>query len=73
MIKRWLGDLDNICIVIPCDSMEAWVVAAYDEIENAEYVEDPWINVIAKKKSTVRQTAKRFGISKSTVHMVVTK
>lgn len=53
--------------------MEAWVVAAYDEIENAEYVEDPWINVIAKKKSTVRQTAKRFGISKSTVHMVVTK
>lgn len=49
------------------------MVAAYDEIENAEYVEDPWINVIAKKKSTVRQTAKRFGISKSTVHMVVTK
>ena len=37
------------------------------------FVEDPWINVIAKKKSTVRRTAKRFGISKSTVHMVVTK
>ena len=30
-------------------------------------------NYIIEENATVRQTAKRFGISKSTVHMVVTK
>ena len=29
-------------------------------------------NYIVENKATVRQTAKQFGISKSTVHMVVT-
>lgn len=28
---------------------------------------------IVENNATVRQTAKKFGISKSTVHMVVTK
>lgn len=50
LIKVWLGDLNNTCIVIPCDSTEAWVIAAYDEAEDAELIEDPWINRIAKKK-----------------------
>ena len=30
-------------------------------------------NYIVEQNATVRQTAKQFGISKSTVHMVVTK
>lgn len=30
-------------------------------------------NYIIEENATVRQTAKKFGVSKSTVHMVVTK
>lgn len=30
-------------------------------------------NYIIENKATVRQTAKEFGVSKSTVHVVVTK
>ena len=30
-------------------------------------------NYIINEEATVRQTAKKFGVSKSTVHMVVTK
>jgi len=41
-----------------------------------EYIEERAINIanyIIENNATVRQTAKEFGISKSTVHMVVTK
>lgn len=41
-----------------------------------EYIEERAIeiaNYIIENNATVRQTAKAFGISKSTVHMVVTK
>ena len=41
-----------------------------------EYIEERAINIanyIIVNNATVRQTAKQFGISKSTVHMVVTK
>ena len=41
-----------------------------------EYIEERAINIanyIIENNATVRQTAKKFGISKSTVHMVVTK
>ena len=51
LIGKWLNDLSDTCIVIPCDSTEAWIVAAYDERENVEDIEDPWINIIAKKKA----------------------
>ncbi len=44
------ADMDHISIVIPCDSTDAWVVAAYDDIDDVELVVDPWKNVIAKKK-----------------------
>ena len=40
-----------------------------------EYIEERAIKMaeyIIENKTTVRQTAKEFGISKSTVHMVVT-
>ena len=41
-----------------------------------EYIEERAIsiaNYIIDSNATVRQTAKTFGVSKSTVHMVVTK
>ena len=50
LVGKWLDDLCDTCIAVPCDSMEAWIVAAYDEKENVEGVEDPWTNIIAKKK-----------------------
>ena len=40
-----------------------------------EYIEERAVeiaNYIIEHNATVRQTAKQFGISKSTVHMVVT-
>ena len=51
LIGKWLEDLSDVCIVIPCDSTEAWIVAAYDEVEDAEKIEDSWIHVISKKKA----------------------
>lgn len=50
LIECLLKDLKNVCVVIPCDSIEAWVIAAYDEDEKAEEIEDSWMNVISKKK-----------------------
>ncbi len=40
-----------------------------------EYIEERAIEIatyIVENNATVRQTAKQFGVSKSTVHMVVT-
>ena len=44
------NDMSHIAITIPCDSTDAWVVAAYDELDNLERYEDPWRTIIAKKK-----------------------
>ena len=44
------ADMTHISIVIPCDSTDAWVVAAYDDIDDVESLVDPWKNIIAKKK-----------------------
>ena len=41
-----------------------------------EYIEERAIEIayyIIENKATVRQTAKMFGVSKSTIHVVVTK
>ena len=43
-------DMTHISIIIPCDSTDAWVVAAYDEIDDVEMIADPWKNIIARKK-----------------------
>jgi putative DeoR family transcriptional regulator (stage III sporulation protein D) len=43
---------------------------------NSNYIEERAVdiaNYIVESKATVRQAAKKFGVSKSTVHMVVTK
>ena len=40
-----------------------------------EYIEERAVNIanyIIERNATVRQTAREFGVSKSTVHMVVT-
>lgn len=44
------ADMTHISIVIPCDSTDAWVVAAYDDIDDIEFIVDPWKNIISKKK-----------------------
>lgn len=41
-----------------------------------DYIEERAVEIayyIIEHKATVRQTAKKFGVSKSTIHMVVTK
>ena len=41
-----------------------------------DYIEERAIeiaNYIIQEKTTIRQTAKKFGVSKSTVHIVVIK
>lgn len=48
LISTKLTDTDDTCIVIPCDSLEAWIVAAYDGPEDVETIESPWENVIAR-------------------------
>lgn len=48
----------------------------YEGISLKGYIEERAINIanyIIEENATVRQTAKKFGISKSTVHVVVTK
>ncbi len=45
-----ISDKKRIVITIPCDSTDAWIVAAYDDVENIEKIEDPWRSVIAKRK-----------------------
>ena len=45
-----MSDTKRIIITISCDSTDAWIVAAYDKLENVERIEDPWRNIIAKRK-----------------------
>lgn len=51
-MKKVIGneDMAHISITIPCDSTDAWVVAAYDELDDVEMLEDPWDRIIAKGK-----------------------
>lgn len=51
LIASWLKKKDNICIVIPCDSTDTWVAAAYDKLSDIEMTEDPWTNIISKGKA----------------------
>lgn len=51
LIRKWLGDSrEDILVTVPCDSTDSWIVAAYQDCENVEAVENPWENIIAKKK-----------------------
>lgn len=50
LIDSWLVHKERVCVVIPCDSTDTWVAAAYDDLEGAEEIEDPWNTIISKKK-----------------------
>ena len=41
-------DMTHIAITIPCDSTDAWVVAAYDELDDVEMFTDPWDRIMGK-------------------------
>lgn len=43
------GEYTPMCI-IPCDSTDAWIVAAFEDMESIETIEDPWNNIISKQK-----------------------
>ena len=53
-LKKMLYDCfpgNNLPVcVIPCDSTDAWIVAAYENRENIEAIADPWINIISRRK-----------------------
>lgn len=50
-ISSILERTEGICIAVPCDSLEAWIVAAYDEVKDVEFIENPWDKIVAHKKS----------------------
>ena len=53
LIRKWLGehaDKEDILITVPCDSTDAWIVAAYQDYDDVEKIENPWESVIARKK-----------------------
>lgn len=51
LINSLLNQSDDVCVAIPCDSLETWIVAAYDGLKNVEFVESPWEKIIAHGKS----------------------
>ena len=46
LISSWLKHEDGICIVIPCDSTDTWVAAAYYELPYFDMIKDPLISII---------------------------
>lgn len=51
MFSLNIRDLDSTVIVIPCDSMEAWILAAYEqERDDIEKIDSPW-DIISRTKS----------------------
>ncbi|MDO4491999.1 MAG: hypothetical protein Q4B85_13120 [Lachnospiraceae bacterium] len=49
LLSYFQGQHIPVC-VIPCDSTDVWIVAAYDEMENIESIEDPWVTIISRAK-----------------------
>lgn len=50
LLTTWLIDTTDTCIAIPCDSTEAWIVAAYDQIPDVEILASPWEQIISRGK-----------------------
>lgn len=38
LITSWLNQKNGVCIAIPCDSIDTWVVAAYDKFTDIEQI-----------------------------------
>ncbi|MBR4544555.1 MAG: hypothetical protein IKO14_01060 [Oscillibacter sp.] len=51
LLKAPKAASDRICPVIICDSMEAWIISAYDKTPNPEAILNPYETVIAKSKA----------------------
>ena len=52
-ICQWLKintDRKDMVITIPCDSTDTWIVAAFEKLAKIEYIENPWEDIISKKK-----------------------
>lgn len=52
-ILQWTGicsSRKDIIITVPCDSTDAWIMAAFDPRDGIERIENPWENVLSKKK-----------------------
>lgn len=52
-ILEWLGtnaEREDLIITVPCDSTDAWIVAAFDPMEGIETIQNPWETVISRKK-----------------------
>lgn len=64
-----ISDKSRIIITIPCDSTDAWIVAAYDDYDDIEKIGDPWRHIIAKRKyyHDVRVRGEKKSISTYTV------
>lgn len=50
VVVSWVFGDKDVCVAIPCDSTDAWIVAAYDQMENVESIEEPWTDIISKGK-----------------------
>lgn len=54
LIMSHLGSALSIPVVItiPCDSIDAWIAAAYEETDQSfELIEKPWESIIARRKT----------------------
>lgn len=52
VLEKTMREIDKsrVVITIPCDSTDAWIVAAYEDFNDVEQIENPWRNIIAKGK-----------------------
>lgn len=49
LLANFKGEYIPVC-VIPSDSTDAWIVAAFDNFEDVEKIQDPWNNIISRGK-----------------------
>lgn len=49
LLSCFPGKYVPVCVV-PCDSTDAWIVAAFCDGEDVEFLVDPWTNIISRKK-----------------------
>lgn len=52
-VLQWLGtdtERNDIIITVPCDSTDTWIVAAFDPMEEIEKIQNPWEDIISRKK-----------------------
>lgn len=42
---------EDMVIAVPCDSTDAWIVAAYHDADNVETIEKPWETIISIGKT----------------------